>query len=397
MNNIELYVEYLYNSTLIPIYLYNENMDLIACFPNQSKETYPSKKYLSELWKIKDDVSYIETRFFTYYGCIQEKSSGVRIIIGPVHPLPYTNEILTMMHKDLSIEELKIKQFNIFFTTIPNYSLDHFINIILLINYSVNHTQLNKSDVIPFPNSITPRCVNTKHYEHLISSMEENVFNNDYEIEKELLEYVKTGNIKKLKLFFETPACTRDYAEVNNEFFLRQKKNMVIISISLISRSAIKGGLTPSIAYKLADTYFRQVEQLNELNAINSLFVQAIFDYTNRTAKTKIPAGTNKTIYKAATYVNENIYKNISVADIAEYMQLNRSYLSRMFKNEFGIKLSSYIRQCKLDESKSLLSYSNKTISEISNLLCFSSQSHFQSAFKKQFGITPQAYRKSIF
>lgn len=385
----------MYNSTFIPIYIYGENKELITCFPKQTQDTHPLMTYLFKLWTLEENASYIETRVYTYYGCIREKNCGIRIVIGPVHPLSYTSEVLYMMHKDFVIEESKTEQFNNFFYNIPRYSLDHFINVLLLINYNVNRTQLNKSDVIPFTDSIQPRCINTKHYEDSIASLEEHVSNHDYEIEKELLGYVETGNITKLKMFFENPACSSDDAELNNGYNLRQKKNLVIIGIALLTRSAIKGGLTPSVAYQLSDVYSRQVEHLSEINSIDSLFVQAAFDYTNRTASFKIPIGTNKVIYSVAAYVNENVYKNITVADIAKYMQLNRSYLSRKFKDEFGIELSSYIRQCKLDEGKNLLNYSKKSIAEISNLLCFSSQSHFQSSFKKQFGVTPQSYRNS--
>ena len=46
-----------------------------------------------------------------------------------------------------------------------------------------------------------------------------------------------------------------------------------------------------------------------------------------------------------------------------------------------------------LEEAKSLLTYSDKTLSEISNYLCFSSQAYFQTVFKKKYGLTPKQYR----
>lgn len=48
----------------------------------------------------------------------------------------------------------------------------------------------------------------------------------------------------------------------------------------------------------------------------------------------------------------------------------------------------------KLQESKLLLAYSDRPLSEISNFFFFSSQSYFQNLFKRQFGITPLAFRK---
>ena len=68
--------------------------------------------------------------------------------------------------------------------------------------------------------------------------------------------------------------------------------------------------------------------------------------------------------------------------------------MMRRFKEELGIHIGAFITRCKLEEAKSLLTYSDKSLSEISNYLCFSSQSYFQNVFKKKFGITPLQYRR---
>ncbi len=64
------------------------------------------------------------------------------------------------------------------------------------------------------------------------------------------------------------------------------------------------------------------------------------------------------------------------------------------FKKETGETIARYIIKAKLQESKQLLAYSNKSIADISNFFYFSSQSHFQRAFKNEYGITPLTYRK---
>ncbi|WP_270476239.1 helix-turn-helix domain-containing protein [Coprococcus sp. AF51-11b1] len=50
--------------------------------------------------------------------------------------------------------------------------------------------------------------------------------------------------------------------------------------------------------------------------------------------------------------------------------------------------------RCKPEEGRRLLQFTNKPISTISTFLCFSDQNHFQTALKKQFGITPNEYRR---
>lgn len=70
------------------------------------------------------------------------------------------------------------------------------------------------------------------------------------------------------------------------------------------------------------------------------------------------------------------------------------SYVAKKFKDDLGINVGAFISRCKLEEAKSLLAYTAKPLSEISSLLCFSSQSYFQNVFKKQYGVTPLQYRK---
>ncbi len=68
--------------------------------------------------------------------------------------------------------------------------------------------------------------------------------------------------------------------------------------------------------------------------------------------------------------------------------------MMRRFKEELGIHIGAFITRCKLEEAKSLLTYSNKSLAEISSYLCFSSQSYFQNVFKRKYGITPKQYRE---
>lgn len=64
------------------------------------------------------------------------------------------------------------------------------------------------------------------------------------------------------------------------------------------------------------------------------------------------------------------------------------------FKKETGESIARYILKAKLQESKMLLAYSDRSIADIACFLYFSSQPHFQNRFKQEYGITPLQYRK---
>ena len=66
------------------------------------------------------------------------------------------------------------------------------------------------------------------------------------------------------------------------------------------------------------------------------------------------------------------------------------------FKKETGYEVGAFITKCKIDEAKSLLRFTDRSISEISSYLAFSSQPYFQTVFRKVTGMTPLQYRNSF-
>lgn len=393
MIDIKKYCEYLYNTLYIPIYLY-DNKELIACYPDQKMFTFPASTYLSALWETDKEVTYTITQFYSYYGYIRIENSNSFIVIGPVNSLPYSRDVLFSMLKESPIEELKTEEFYNFFYNIPTQSLYTFLNTLLFINYTINNTEITMKDVQHDLDSLQDNSINHKYTENSYATKEEGIMSSDYSVEVEIFRYVETGNIDGLKNFINKSSQTKVGRMADDN--LRQLKNTAIVVVTLATRAAIKGGLTPSIAYNLSDIYIQQVERLTNMDVISSLTFQVLYDYTNRIADSIIPPNADNILHQVIKYVRENTNKNITVADVANHVGFNRSYLSRKVKNELGFDLSSFIRKCKLEEAKDLLAYSDKSISKISNFLYFSSQSHFQKAFKNQFGITPHFFRKSV-
>lgn len=121
----------------------------------------------------------------------------------------------------------------------------------------------------------------------------------------------------------------------------------------------------------------------------------AVFDFTKRVADAKIPQGMSTEIFKCIQFISNHVNQNITVDMVALTLNMDRSTLSKKFKRELGFNISTFIMRRKLEEAKSLLRYTDKSISEISEYLCFSSQSYFQNVFKKKYGVTPNEFRKS--
>ncbi len=96
---------------------------------------------------------------------------------------------------------------------------------------------------------------------------------------------------------------------------------------------------------------------------------------------------------RAKRYINKNIDKKFSIADICAFLECSKSTLLTTFKRTYGVTVNTYITDRKLDKAKALLSSNKKSISDIAYECGFSDQSYFSKVFSKKFGTPPSEYR----
>lgn len=95
-------------------------------------------------------------------------------------------------------------------------------------------------------------------------------------------------------------------------------------------------------------------------------------------------------------YLRGNVGKKIALNDICERFNYSRSFICKIFKEQTGSTLITYINKLKIAEAQRLLASRDMTVSEISEALGFSEAKYFGAIFKKLVGISPQAYREKI-
>ena len=170
---------------------------------------------------------------------------------------------------------------------------------------------------------------------------------------------------------------------------LRQVKNIFIVTTTLVSRAAIKGGLDTTIALSLSDSYIQKCEVSNDISFINELNYQMVLNYCEKVEQLKIGKSPSALTNKVSNYIQNNLSESIKTEDIAKALFIGRSRLSINFKKETGINISDYVLIQKINEAKRLLRYSNKNLTEISIYLGFKNPSHFTKVFKKYTETTP--------
>jgi AraC-like DNA-binding protein len=95
-------------------------------------------------------------------------------------------------------------------------------------------------------------------------------------------------------------------------------------------------------------------------------------------------------------YIREHYKEDISVNDLADIACMSSSHFYKSFKNTLGETPMEYLNSERLKQAKKMIRTSSSKLSEIAYACGFNSSSYFNTQFKKQEGMTPSQFRKTI-
>ena len=93
-------------------------------------------------------------------------------------------------------------------------------------------------------------------------------------------------------------------------------------------------------------------------------------------------------------YIDHHFKENLTLDQLAAVAHINKFYLVHTFRKEFNTTPISYLIVRRIQESRFLLAETDHPLSQIAQLLGFSSLSYFSQSFRRLEGISPKEYRK---
>lgn len=133
----------------------------------------------------------------------------------------------------------------------------------------------------------------------------------------------------------------------------------------------------------------------NYLPQANGLGLYLLGEIQTSLLRSSNNTSSNRIIQEAILYINQNINQPLTVKALARHYHVSEKHFRYLFLREMGVTPKHYIVTVKLNKAAHMLTLDPLSVSEISDALSFPSPSYFITAFKKQFGQTPAAYRKS--
>ena len=98
---------------------------------------------------------------------------------------------------------------------------------------------------------------------------------------------------------------------------------------------------------------------------------------------------------KIKFFIEQNVSRSILLDDIVQVLHFSRSYISRVFKDRYGVSPLHYHTLLRVQKAKGMIQFTNMPLSEIAVLAGFESSQDFSRVFKKAEGVPPSAFRHS--
>lgn len=95
-------------------------------------------------------------------------------------------------------------------------------------------------------------------------------------------------------------------------------------------------------------------------------------------------------------YIELNYASDLSLQEVAGKFFVSREYISRRFKQEYGINFSDFVVNIRIDKAKLLLQNPRLKLTQISEMVGFHDVKYFSKVFKKQVGSSPKDYRDTF-
>lgn len=380
----------------IPIRIYMQNV--ITYFYSVIKfPVDPIKPYAEKIFEIEEHVGYFTTPYFNYYGVV--RSGDLTVVIGPSRQTPMSDRDMRELAFSCEVESSKTDDFIASMKGLIQMPLGSIVQILCTMNYVLNGEKLSLEDVTiyDFEQTNLENILQNERFNKQYDNTDEykpRELHNTLALEQTLMQMISKGDVGALYEWLSHAPSVRGGIIANDA--LRQLKNTFIVTATLASRAAIKGGLNVEDSLSLSDEYIRKCELMSSVDQIVNLQYHMVLDYTRRVERVRLGNNPSKLLMQITNYVQNNLSKPLDVDELAKALFISRTHLAAKFKKETGMTLTDFILREKVEEAKRLLRYSDKSLSLIADYLGFSSQSHFTKAFKKYTSKTPGEYRMRV-
>lgn len=314
------------------------------------------------------------------------KSGHKYFLIGPMSIELLNRVELHQYYRNYEMSEIIEKR-------LKHFAFAEVLDVVELLANLVTNKQYTDDELI-YANHIVEESKAEVEQEKVVFDIkkgEEELYHHTYQEERKLLDSVREGRVDDAVRYSRN--MDEELGKLSTKE-LNHWKNVAVVAITLGTRAAIEGGLSPSIAYRLSDFYIQKSDSCGDIAQVLEYRNHAIEELTSRVLKRQQSRSTSNYVEQCKDYVEKHYRQKIYQEDIADMLGISSSYLSKLFHKETGVRLQDFIVQTRVDHAANLLTFSNESIARIAEYVNFPSQSYFGRVFKEQKQMSPKKYRE---
>ena len=92
-------------------------------------------------------------------------------------------------------------------------------------------------------------------------------------------------------------------------------------------------------------------------------------------------------------YIDVNYSQYLSLDLLSDKFFINKTYLSEIFKEQYGVNIKDYLTSVRITEAKKMLRFTDRTTEEIAEAIGINGAAYFSRMFKRVEGVSPKEYR----
>jgi YesN/AraC family two-component response regulator len=161
-------------------------------------------------------------------------------------------------------------------------------------------------------------------------------------------------------------------------------------------KAAEQGGVHPIYINQLSSTFAHRIEATTRMDAFPELWNDMIQKYCTLVNKHSI-RNYSLPIQKVITRIDFDLTADLSLRATAQYLNMNASYLSKLFKKETGSNLSDYVNMKRMEFAAYQLSTTRQPVSAIAQSCGILDDNYFTKLFRRYHGMTPTQFRQQLY
>jgi two-component system, response regulator YesN len=224
-----------------------------------------------------------------------------------------------------------------------------------------------------------------EHFKLIIHNSSRSSFMYPFDMEEKLLNEVKAGNVDSSR---ETCTAMLELIFSSCDSFGKTKELTLQMIVSL-KRLLYMLGDESGLRHISNMIHISEAAELDELKNMAKVVIDSILERIHYIQQ-------NKDIIlltKISKYIDDYLTCDLSLNVLASNFDLSPQYISKMFKNKYGMNFIDYITEKRLNYAKHLLRTTTVSIGEVGSMSGYTDINYFCKIFKKSTGMTPKRFR----